>query len=104
MSVRTKSLVLMLLPLAFGTPLLVPHSLNKTIYERAGRFVWASVGDSWASGVSYDGKNTDYDGDLYGCHRWNYSYGPLMERDQTWTINAQEFHFPACKSLQTWLF
>lgn len=59
-------------------------------------FVWASVGDSWASGVSFDGKNTDYDENKNGCLRWKNSYGPLMEADSTWTTKPQEFHFAAC--------
>ena len=64
--------------------------------QRRDTFVWGSLGDSWASGVSFDGKNTDYDNNTNGCLRWKNSYGPLMEADTTWTTNPQTFHFAAC--------
>ena len=63
-------------------------------------FVWGSLGDSWASGVSFDGKNTDYDNNANGCLRWKDSYGPLMEANTTWTSKPQTFHFAACSGAQ----
>ncbi|KAI1175421.1 SGNH hydrolase [Nemania sp. FL0916] len=76
---------------ALGSPFIL--SLN----ERDNRFVWASVGDSWAAGVSYSGaQHTDYDDDKNGCHRWKDSYGPIMERNTTWTTGPQTFNFAAC--------
>ncbi|KAI0406386.1 hypothetical protein F4802DRAFT_113713 [Xylaria palmicola] len=96
MSVFTKFLVLGLLPTALGSPVTLGSSENP-INERDNSFVWGSVGDSWASGVSYSTtQHTDYDDDKYGCHRWKDSYGPIMERDTTWTTGAQTFHFAAC--------
>jgi hypothetical protein len=100
MSVLSKSFAALLLPLALGKPLALSTGEYSIQKRSASSFVWASVGDSWASGVSYDGKNTDYDshGDINNCHRWNYTYGALMERDNTWTTGPQEFHFAACRS------
>ncbi|KAI1269957.1 SGNH hydrolase [Xylariaceae sp. FL1019] len=69
---------------------------NDMLPELDDRFVWASVGDSWASGVSFSGQETEYDGDKNGCHRWKDSYGPMMERNTTWTIGVQKFNFAAC--------
>ncbi|KIM98266.1 hypothetical protein OIDMADRAFT_56640 [Oidiodendron maius Zn] len=63
-------------------------------------FVWGSLGDSWASGISFDGKNTDYDNNANGCLRWKDSYGPLMEANATWTTKPQTFHFAACSGAQ----
>jgi hypothetical protein len=83
-----KYIIFVLLPVALASPL--------DRLQKRDTFVWGSVGDSWASGVSFDGKNTDYDGDKDGCLRWKNSYGPLMEADNTWTTKPQEFHFAAC--------
>lgn len=103
MSVSTKSLLLLvLLPVVLGSPMDVlwsSPSLRGTgdvAEKRDNSFVWASIGDSWASGVSYYGSETDYDGDKYGCHRWKDSYGPKMERNTSWTTGTQTFHFAAC--------
>ncbi|KAI8944088.1 hypothetical protein F4801DRAFT_585805 [Xylaria longipes] len=105
MSVSTKCLVLVLLPIALGSPMnnirsfltsRSPQNPNP-INERDNSFVWASVGDSWAAGVSYSPtQHTDYDEDKNGCHRWNESYGPIMERNTTWTTGLQTFNFAAC--------
>lgn len=83
-----KYIIFALLSMALASPL---EKLQKR-----DTFVWGSVGDSWASGVSFDGKNTDYDGNKNGCLRWRNSYGPLIEADNTWTTIPQEFHFAAC--------
>ncbi|RYP93631.1 hypothetical protein DL770_000263 [Monosporascus sp. CRB-9-2] len=103
MSVFTKSLVLALLPIALGSPVnnlgsfLTLRSPTNPINERDNSFVWASVGDSWAAGVSYSTtQHTDYDDDKNHCHRWKDSYGPIMERDNTWTTGLQKFNFAAC--------
>lgn len=84
--------------MALGIP---AESLKSTMYHldtRETNFEWASVGDSWAAGVSYSSEQqTDYDDDKNGCHRWKDSYGPIMARDTSWTINAQTFNFAACK-------
>jgi hypothetical protein len=79
-----KYLVLVMLPIAIGNPInnlcssLTFGKIPTTaINKRDDRFQWGSVGDSWASGVSFDGEKTDYDGDKHGCHRWKDSYGPL---------------------------
>ncbi|KAI2462864.1 SGNH hydrolase [Annulohypoxylon bovei var. microspora] len=103
MSVFTKCFTLALLPMALGSPLnrlrsfLAFESPTNPIDKRDNDFVWASVGDSWAAGVSYSPEqHTDYDDDKNGCHRWKDSYGPIMERDTTWTTGAQKFNFAAC--------
>jgi hypothetical protein len=104
MSVFTRSFVLVLLPTALGSPLNAFRSLlnfeNPTpIHERDNDFVWGSLGDSWAAGVSYSStQHTDYDGNLYDCHRWKDSYGPIMERNTSWTTGIGKFKFAACKS------
>ena len=67
--------------------------------EKRDNFVWGSLGESWAAGVSYSTtQHTDYDNDKNGCHRWKDSYGPLMEADTTWTISPQQYHFAACSA------
>ena len=81
-------ITLVLLPMASATPI--------DGIQRQDTFVWGSLGDSWASGVSFDGKNTDYDNNTNACLRWKNSYGPLMEADTTWTTKPQAFHFAAC--------
>jgi hypothetical protein len=73
-----KYIIFVLLPVALASPL--------DRLQKRDTFVWGSVGDSWASGVSFDGKNTDYDGDKDGCLRWKNSYGPLMEAVATNTL------------------
>lgn len=79
-------------PFALGAPVDESKKL-----EARDNFVWASVGDSWASGVSYStAQHTDYDNDKYNCHRWINAYGALMSRDTTWTTNPQTFNFAAC--------
>lgn len=100
MSLVTSTLVLVLLPIALGGPVahsrpLLSVSLAEKIHERDNSFVWGSLGDSWASGVS-SSQDTHYDGDKYDCHRWKDSYGPIMERTTTWTTGLQSFHFAAC--------
>ncbi|KAI1846794.1 hypothetical protein JX266_007015 [Neoarthrinium moseri] len=103
MSAFTNNLILILLPIALGSPLNDIHSSMtlrspvNPINERDNSFVWASVGDSWAAGVSYSPtQHTDYDNDKNGCHRWKDSYGPIMERNKTWTTGLQTFNFAAC--------
>ncbi|KIM96268.1 hypothetical protein OIDMADRAFT_58609 [Oidiodendron maius Zn] len=70
--------------------------------QQRDTFVWGALGDSWASGVSYDGgvsfdgKNTDYDNNKNECLRWKNTYGPLMEANTTWTTKPQDFHLAAC--------
>ncbi|KAF1919289.1 SGNH hydrolase-type esterase domain-containing protein [Ampelomyces quisqualis] len=62
-------------------------------------FVWSALGDSWASGVSYDllGR-TDYDDNKDNCMRINHAYAVKLSEDDTWVPNGlkQEFHFQAC--------
>ncbi|KAH9905504.1 SGNH hydrolase [Xylariomycetidae sp. FL2044] len=98
MSLFAKTFALLLLPTTLGSPLNKISSIfNLGSNKRDNDFVWASVGDSWASGVSYSAdQDTDYDDDKYGCHRWKDSYGPLMERNTSWVKGLQEFHFAAC--------
>ncbi|KAK9416771.1 putative SGNH hydrolase-type esterase domain-containing protein [Seiridium unicorne] len=103
MSSLSKFLSLVILPVALASPMQNIRSLlsfgessKNPSTGRDNSFVWASLGDSWAAGVSYDGDKTDYDGDKNGCHRWKNSYGPIMERNNNWTTGTQEFHFAAC--------
>jgi hypothetical protein len=88
MTEQLKYIIFALLHMALASPL---NGLQKR-----DAFVRGSVGDSSASGVSFDGKNTDSDENKNGCLRWKNSYGPLMEADSTWTTKPQEFHFAAC--------
>lgn len=46
-------ITLVLLPMASAIPI--------DGIQRQDTFVWGSLSDSWASGVSFDGKNTDYE-------------------------------------------
>ena len=71
------------------------------VIQQRDTFEWGSLGDSWASGVSFNGATTDYDNNTNGCLRWKNSYGPLMEADTTWTEKPQDFHFAACSG--AWL-
>ncbi|KAK9782137.1 putative SGNH hydrolase-type esterase domain-containing protein [Seiridium cardinale] len=103
MSPLSKCLSLVVIPVALASPMQSIRSLlsfgessESLIRGRDNIFVWASLGDSWAAGVSYDGDKTDYDGDKNGCHRWKDSYGPIMEPNNDWTTGSQEFHFAAC--------
>ncbi|KAI0900623.1 SGNH hydrolase [Annulohypoxylon nitens] len=103
MPVSTKYLILVLLPIAFGISVEIlrfffTYKGSKIlINEQVDNFVWASVGDSWAAGVSYSKRqHTDYDDDKNGCHRWKDSYGPIIERNTSWTTGVQTFNFPAC--------
>lgn len=103
MSVFTKCLILALLPIALGSPIdnirsfLAPRVPKSLTNKRVDSFVWASVGDSWAAGVSYNTEHTDYDDDKNGCHRWKDSYGPIIERNTSWTTGVQTFNFAACR-------
>jgi hypothetical protein len=54
------------------------------------------MGDSWSSGVSYDGANTDWDGNAYGCLRIKTSYEAQMAADNRWTNLANDLHFASC--------
>lgn len=98
MSLYTQSLFSVFFSIALGIP---TESLTSPTYHidtRDNNFVWASVGDSWAAGVSYSPtQHTDYDDDKNGCHRWKDSYGPIMARNTSWTTNDQTFNFAACK-------
>ncbi|KAK5626502.1 hypothetical protein RRF57_002217 [Xylaria bambusicola] len=91
MPILTKCLIFSVLRTVLSSP------LGIRLNERDNSFVWASVGDSWAAGVSYSTtQHTDYDDDKNGCHRWKDSYGPIMERNTTWTTGLQTFNFAAC--------
>lgn len=93
-----KYLLCTIVPTVLGAPFEGSRSLTNT---GTGTFVWGSVGDSWASGVSYSTtQHTDYDDDKDGCHRWKDSYGPIMEKNTAWTINPQQFNFAACSGAQ----
>jgi hypothetical protein len=61
----------------------------------AAKFEWAVIGDSWSSGVAYS-RETQYDSDNDFCFRTNEAWGAQMEKDTTWTVNEQDFHFAAC--------
>lgn len=78
MSPLSKCLCIALLPMALASPmqnirsfLIFGDSSRNLINGRDNSFVWASLGDSWAAGVSYDGDKTDYDGDKNGCQPVN---------------------------------
>lgn len=54
------------------------------------------MGDSWSSGVSYDGANTDYDGNVLGCLRIKTAYEPQMEADTRWTNVPSKMSWASC--------
>jgi hypothetical protein len=58
------------------------------------------MGDSWSSGVSYDGANTDYDGNAFGCLRIKTAYEPQMEADARWTVNPNQLNWASCSGAQ----
>ncbi|KAL9110137.1 MAG: hypothetical protein Q9227_005331 [Pyrenula ochraceoflavens] len=58
-----------------------------------GHLPWAAMGDSWASGVTYD--KLAYDKDA-GCLRIKDAYSVQLSKDHGWTNDHQEFKFVAC--------
>lgn len=57
--------------------------------EKRDKFVWGSLGDTWASGVNYDSSHTNFDENANNCLRGSYSYGAMMSKE-AWTENPQE--------------
>lgn len=56
---------------------------------------FAVLGDSWASGVSYQ-TSVQYDDNSSGCMRNNQAYGVQLKNDITWAGSNISFDFPAC--------
>jgi len=50
----------------------------------SGNFEWASVGDSWTSGVAYSASTVYRKTDTEFCYRTNQAWSALMEADTTW--------------------
>ncbi|KAE9374831.1 SGNH hydrolase [Stipitochalara longipes BDJ] len=69
---------------------------HSNICPGSASFPWASIGDSWSSGVSYDGANTDYDNNTFGCLRIKTAYEAQMEADNRWTVLPQDLNFASC--------
>lgn len=55
---------------------------------------WIVIGDSWASGVTYN-RNNQYDSQEI-CMRTTEAWGAHMEADESWTDGEAKFNFAAC--------
>ncbi|KAF2828722.1 SGNH hydrolase [Ophiobolus disseminans] len=79
---------------------LLGHPRNVPLIEaRADKFVFGAIGDSWASGITWNDTNS-YDGGKDDCHRYKYAWSTVIDGSYAkWTPDAgkePEFEFKAC--------
>ncbi|OQO02303.1 hypothetical protein B0A48_11857 [Cryoendolithus antarcticus] len=75
---------------------LIQPLLSQTPFQPKSTYKFATIGDSWASGVTYAvGGTTNYDDNGSGCMRVKHGSGPQLSKDFPGDVRAS-FDFVAC--------